>query len=115
MRKSKRRWKGNKGLAPLVATAWELTAEVKALKTRIADSKASASGLDMIKAATDTEDPETRQRLREAIKRVVRRIVLFPVKMGTIRSAPVYGLQSLELINGKTRQVAVAQGKDGTQ
>jgi DNA invertase Pin-like site-specific DNA recombinase len=106
--------KGSGDLPVLIKAAQELTAEVKALKTRIADSKASSSGLDVIKQATDTEDPETRQRLREAIKRVVRKIILFPVKLGKIKSAPVAAVASMELVNGHTRQLVIVQGKDGT-
>ena len=102
--------KDDQPIKVLAATARTLEKDIKALKTKIAESKASKGGLDVIKQATDAQDPEVRERLREAIKRVVRRIVLFPYKLGEIRSSPIAAAAVIELVSGNVRIIHCGKG-----
>lgn len=91
----------------------DLRNKVDALK--LTQSNSATEGLESIKYLKDLDNtPENRQKLREAIKRVVNRITILPVKLGTKRSDTVGCLIEIELSNGKRRSILLCEGKSLT-
>lgn len=92
---------------------------MKKLKTEIAESQAtieklkatqinaSGAGATAFKQLDDSSD---RQTIREALKQLLRKIVILPVKLGKQRNSKIVCLYELEFING-TRRTIISDGK----
>jgi len=93
-----------KQLIKLKDDAVTIKKEIDKLKT--AQTNSSADSLDHIRFLSELDNtPENRQKLREAIKRVVRTIIVMTVKLGDQRKSPVGSLIEIELVSGARRQV----------
>jgi DNA invertase Pin-like site-specific DNA recombinase len=97
----------------------KLNGEVAALKTKIDSLKTSmanttAQNADHLKVLAEHEDtPENRQLLREAIKRVVSRIVILPVKLGSLRRSSVGAMIEIEYKNGHRKRLMMLGKSSG--
>lgn len=81
-----------------------LQTQVDHLKTRTLNL--SATSLDTLKLLADLDNtPDNRQKLREAIKRVVKRIIILPVKLGKMRRSPVGCHIEIEFHSGARRSL----------
>ena len=93
-----------KQLTKLTAECEEISAKINALKIKVGRSaSADLDHLSFLEKLPNTA--ENRVLLREAIKRVVARIAVLPVKLGTQKRSPVGSLIELELHNGHRRQL----------
>ena len=95
----------------------KLREECKSLSERIAKMKtdmanSTHASLDYIKRLNALpETNEVRQSLREAIKRVVKRITILPTKLGNLRRSPIGELVEIEFYNN-ARRTLVHVGKE---
>lgn len=93
----------SKQLTKLRAECEELDKRIHALKVTTANSTAT-SVETLRKLAALEMNAENRQKLREAIKRVVKRITIMPAKLGTQRKSPVGSMVEVELHCGLRRR-----------
>ena len=92
-----------KQLAKLNAECEELDKRIDALK--VATDNSTGSSVEKLRRLATLEmNPENRQKLREAIKRVVKRITIMPAKLGPQRKSPVGSMVEVELHNGLRRR-----------
>ena len=88
------------------------TLKAELLNLRIQQDNDGGASLDHVKFLTELEDTsENRQKLREAIKRTVRRIVILPVKLGEQKNSPIAALIEVELHNGIARSTIQVGGR----
>jgi DNA invertase Pin-like site-specific DNA recombinase len=93
-----------KQLVKLSMEVEELTRKIEAMKVQ--QAQATPANLHHIAVLEKLDNtPENRQLLREAIKRVVKRISILPVKLGSKRMSPVGSLIEIELTAGPRRQL----------
>ena len=93
-----------KQLAKLREDCAGLKAKIDALRT--AEANSIVDNIDHINRLAEMDNTdENRQMLREAIKRVVKRISILPVKLGSKRRDTVGSLIEMELMNGVRRQI----------
>lgn len=105
-------------LAPSLLKAIKTTkAAIKELEKKIdsarhLESNMAASSIEQIKRLSEIEDtPENRQKLREALKRVVKQINILPVKLGKNKNSPIATMAQIMLNNGGTRVVYIYKDK----
>lgn len=93
----------------------ELTQKVRSLKA-VSNEDSPATYMERIrKAQAMTDSHENRQILREAIKRVIDRINVVPIKYGEHRSSPVATVVEIVFRNlSKRRMIVMAGGKSVT-